>query len=169
MRFNVLVTGIDNSRSKTIVAHNLAGNRSVSLQHALSLLENLPVIYQVNLLKEEAEATIARLGKIGVKAGAVPVEIGENAVRENKIKEAAAVNPETVPRQPAETIRAPQPNFTYISGEKSAIGPPEKAGRKKLRIAAIVIAACFIGSSFSFPIHRLRIRSPAYQNKSRAC
>ena len=183
MRFNVLVTGIDNSRSKTIVAHNIAGNRSVSLQHALSLLENLPVIYQVNLLKEEAEASIARLGKIGVKADAVPMEIGGNAVRENKIKEAAAVNPETVPRQPAETIRAPQPNFTYISGEKQAMGPSEKAGRKKLRIGAIVIAACFIGlifvcaqvkfkfflpdSSASNPVPGISKQKPGLLNNSR--
>ena len=114
---------IDNARSKTIVAHNLAGNRGVSLEHAQSLLENLPVLYQVNLLKDDAEAVVARLGKIGVKASAVPKEIDFNAAKDNKTRETAAAAPEKVPPQPANAVAvpaaatgAPPPNFTYLSG-----------------------------------------------------
>jgi hypothetical protein len=149
MRFNVLVMRIDNSRSKTIVAHNLAGNRGVSLQHALSLLENLPVIYQTNVSKDDADASIARLNTIGVKAGAVPAEIGVNAARENKTKETAPATPETIPRQPStEPMSVPRPHFTYIRGVKPDVGPLVSSGRKKLRIGVLVITVCFIGLIF---------------------
>lgn len=160
MRFNVLVISIDNARSKTIVAHNLAGNRSVSLQHALSLLENLPVIYQINLSREDADDIVARLGKIGVKASAVPREMGFNDSKENKTRETdAAAGFETVPLQPVATATAPavasapadstsRPNFTYMAGVRPDNKPPVHDKRKNFRVWTIVAAACCIGLTF---------------------
>jgi len=168
MRFNILVMSIDNARSKTIVAHNLAGNRGVSLEHAQSLLENLPVLYQVNLLKDDAEAVVARLGKIGVKASAVPKEIDFNTAKDDTTREIAATAPEKTSPQPADAVAvpaaatgAPPPNFTYLSGGQFDGRSTVHDKRKNSRIWMIVGAAVFIGLIFLCAQVKLRFFLPA--------
>ena len=115
------------------------------------MLENLPVIYQVNLPKEDADAVIARLGKIGVKANAVPREMLADTARENKIKETVKKGLEIVSPQPAPpdaADNAPRPHFTYLSGVLPGTEPRVRDRRRNFKIKAIAAAACFIGLIF---------------------
>ena len=145
MRFTVLVTGIENPRSKAIVAHNLAGNRGVSLQLAMSLLENLPVLYQANLSKEDAAAAVARLAKIGVKAHAVVPEmdpIKENRPTAEGPQPTPAADTASMPAEKPVLSEEPRPRFSYIG--RAVINPESKTAhsRKAWKTLAPVFAVC---------------------------
>jgi hypothetical protein len=74
--------------------------------------------------------------------------MGVNVSRENKIKEPAEEGPEIAPSQPAVADNAPQPHFTYLSGDRPGIKPRVRDGRRNFKIKAIVSAACFAGLLF---------------------
>jgi hypothetical protein len=143
MRFTVLVIGIENPRSKAIVAHNLAGNRGVSLQLAMSLLENLPVLYQANLSKEDAAAAVARLAKIGVKAHAVVPEM--DPIKENRPASSPSPTPAAVMPTPVEKhvlSERPRPRFSYIGRAGAGPEPKTAHSRKAWKTLAPVFAIC---------------------------
>jgi hypothetical protein len=143
MRFTILVTSIENTRSKAIVAHNLAGNRGVSLQLAMSLLDNLPVLYQANLSKEDAGAAVARLAKIGVKANAVSSDM--RAPEENASLAVAPPPkpPSPPPVEPLVLGDAPRQRFSYI-GRAPENEEPKSGKKRKVRlIAAVILGICF--------------------------
>jgi hypothetical protein len=73
MHYAIHIKAIGSKRAGTIVAHNIAGNRSVSLHYAISLLENLPLVYMSDLAREEADSVMTQLEKIGVQAVIVPI------------------------------------------------------------------------------------------------
>ncbi len=66
MNYDIVIVKISRPQIKKVLAHHLAADPSVSLQKALSLLDNLPVAYMKNLSVKELEATRAKLDKMGV-------------------------------------------------------------------------------------------------------
>jgi hypothetical protein len=77
MKFDVLITHIaGGTKAKNIIARHLAHDPSISLQKALSLLENPPVVYMTGLLKEDAQYQVRLLEKIQVTAKLVEVQLG---------------------------------------------------------------------------------------------
>ncbi|HEX7510755.1 MAG TPA: hypothetical protein VF335_05615, partial [Chitinivibrionales bacterium] len=84
MRYSIHLTAIPNQRAHTIVAHNLAGNRNVSISYAQSLLENFPVVYMADVSHDDAETILRQLRKIGVQAHGVPLQRATQSLIKNE-------------------------------------------------------------------------------------
>lgn len=76
MKFDLVITRINNPHAANVVARRLAQDQNIPLHKALSLLENLPATYLQNIGAEEMVVQIAQLKKIGVAARALPVQPG---------------------------------------------------------------------------------------------
>ncbi len=149
MRYSLLLTGIGNPRAKTIVAHNLAGHRHVSLNYAQSLLENFPIVYQTDLLRDEAEVALRQLQKIGVKASIIPMDSHNAPLQDRETAEpdepAAAAKQEAPPAPEKHRAKAfIYKNDNHINGNRSVFGwkggPSEKRGVQTAIVAIIIIA-----------------------------
>jgi len=67
MSYNVIVTKINNPRSKTAVSRVLAQRPEISLQLAVDMVENLPVAVEKNLTKSQLVEALNRYKKMGVE------------------------------------------------------------------------------------------------------
>jgi hypothetical protein len=161
MRYSLLIEGVENPRARKIIAHNLAGNRSISLTHAESLLENVPVVYLTDLMKEDAEIKLRQLTSIGVRAKIVPVDLRMAPFMENK--DPAAPRPQPSPATaPSSSPRfvGPSPGHAFIFKEPAETVSQVKneAVKKRLIVtgAAAVIfifAAVFIAAGLKWRMH----------------
>jgi hypothetical protein len=75
MKFDIIITHIGNPKAKNIIAHHLAHDPSISLQKAMSMLENPPVVYMTSVLKDDAQYHMRQLEKIQVTAKLVEVQL----------------------------------------------------------------------------------------------
>jgi hypothetical protein len=96
MKFDIIITHIGNPKAKNIIARHLAHDPSISLQKALSMLENPPVVYMTGVLKDDAQYHLRQLEKIQVSAKCVAVQL-------------APLLPHSVPGFVPEHSAAPQP------------------------------------------------------------
>ena len=92
MNFDLIVIKLTKPHLKQVIAHHIAADPSISLQNALSRLDNLPLVYKKDLSFEELEKTTLQLQKLGAVCRAVesknPLEkltAGKKPV-ENEIK-----------------------------------------------------------------------------------
>jgi hypothetical protein len=67
MKYDLLVTGFTNSRAKTVVARHIAGGSGISLQHAMTMVEKLPVTLFQGLTEEETKLHIQRFSSLGIR------------------------------------------------------------------------------------------------------
>jgi len=67
MNYDVIIVKIPKPHIKKVLAHHLAADPSVSLQKALSLLDNLPVVYSRDLSAKELEDVLRQMAKLGVE------------------------------------------------------------------------------------------------------
>ncbi len=138
MRYSLLITAVDNPRAQKIVAHNLAGNRRISLSYAQSLLENVPVEYQTDLTKDDAEDKLRKLTAIGVRGKIVAVDMKTGPVPELRQPEApAAAQP---PQAPQEKIAASSRGGIFLFKENTVPVVPAHDGamKKRLLIAGVL-------------------------------
>ena len=161
MRYSLHIIAISNPRAFAIVARHIAGKRAVSLHYAKSLLENFPVVYETDLTKEDAEAGLRQLTKIGVKARLVPDEPLRAAAKENQLKRPLPPShPPVAPPPVPATQRGPVAPFTYT--EKDAAGShPHSVGRTPLIIGGAALAIAMLGAGFFLfvgPKWRLALR-----------
>jgi hypothetical protein len=150
MHYSLHIIAIGNPRAHTIVAHNIAGNRNVSLHYAQSLLENFPVVYLTDVTKEDAEAALRQLTKIGVRARVVP---GDSAVivapRGEEVREpseASATSSESSKAEAASKTRAV--SFIYKDEGVKDAGATGLARRGRLVAAAVVFLTIIIAAVF---------------------
>jgi hypothetical protein len=97
MKFDIIITHIGSDKAKSIIARHLAHDPSISLQKALSMLENPPVVYMTGVLKDDAQYHVRQLEKIQVRAKLVEVQL-------------APLLPHTVPQ--------------FVPGHAAAPAPP---------------------------------------------
>lgn len=71
MKYDLIIIKIDKTHIKTI-AKLLCTDPSISLQKALSMLENLPVTFKQGLSVEEVKAEGAKLSSLGAKVKTIP-------------------------------------------------------------------------------------------------
>ncbi len=71
MNYDLIVVKIGKPQIKQVLARHLASDPSVSLQKALSLLDNLPVVYMKDLSTKELKEAAGQLNKLGVECRAV--------------------------------------------------------------------------------------------------
>jgi hypothetical protein len=77
MKFDIIITHIAGAKAKNIIARHLAHDPSISLQKAMSLLENPPVVYMTGVLKDDALYQVRQLEKIQVTAKLVEVQLAQ--------------------------------------------------------------------------------------------
>jgi hypothetical protein len=75
MKFDIVITHIGSTKAKNIIARHLAHDPSISLQKAMSMLENPPVVYMTGVLKEDAQYQLRQLEKIQVTAKLIEVQL----------------------------------------------------------------------------------------------
>ena len=144
MRYTLLITAVGNPRAQKIVAHNLAGNRSISLSYAQSLLENLPLAYQTDLTSEDAHTNLKRLTAIGVQAHIVPASLKSESPKE--IKEAPDLPPPSATSEAKEQEQSTpemvpilRSALSFIPKKDGTLAAPEKQNRPNIRLAVIGI------------------------------
>jgi hypothetical protein len=69
--YDLIITKISRPHIKHVLARQLAANPSISHQKALSLLENLPIVYMRDLSIKELEEAVAHLHTMGVESRAI--------------------------------------------------------------------------------------------------
>jgi hypothetical protein len=121
MRYALLITAIGNPRARKIVAHNIAGHRSISLAYAESLLDKHTHIYMTDLTLEGAQASLKQFTAIGVQAAMRPVDEKNEAppepAKEQPVEKAA-------PRTASEP---PELKPTLVKEKPIAQTPPAKS------------------------------------------
>jgi hypothetical protein len=150
MRYSLLILAIDNPRARKIVAHNLAGNRRISLSYAQSMLENVPVEYQTDLTKDDAEAKLRKLTEIGVRGKIVSVDIKTGPVAEPRDEAHTAAAAETLKQPTPERISIAAQRISFKYTEKNE--PPQqlKGGTFKKRLLVIGLASLSIAIAVFF-------------------
>jgi hypothetical protein len=134
MKFDIVITHIGNLKAKNIVARHLAHDPSISLQKAMSMLENPPVVYIAGVLKEDAQYHVRQLEKIQVTAKLVEVQLAPllpHAV--------APFVPEHPPAPATPTPQPPQP-------KQPAVIPPSHPAAEQRRDANGAFGAGGAGS-----------------------
>jgi hypothetical protein len=142
MKYDVLITHIGNPKAKNIIAHHLAHDPSTSLQKALSLLENPPVVYMTGLLKDDALYQVKQLEKIQVTAKLVEVQLAP--LRPHTVAPFAPEHGAPLPQQPVQHTQQvspaappspqpvqpqhPAPNHVAEPAPKTAADTPAAAG-----------------------------------------
>jgi len=74
MKYDILITHVPTPKAKNIIARHLAHTPSISMQKALSMLDNPPVVYLTNMTRQDAEFQIRQLDKIQVRATLAPIK-----------------------------------------------------------------------------------------------
>jgi hypothetical protein len=149
MRYTILITAVGSPRAGKIVAHHLAGNRNVSLSYAQSLLENVPVVYQTDLTKDETDAIIKRLIAIGVQVKAVPTAslspIPKEPPGESDRKSPPFGATETDQQSTPEKAPAASPALSFVYRETVTPTPTVKTVemKKRLALGGIVVIIVF--------------------------
>jgi hypothetical protein len=165
MRFELHITAVESPRARKIVAHNLAGHRSVSLAYAESLLENLPVLYMADLTQDAANANYKRLIEIGVQAKIIPM--APKSVMPREVMEEpsvqpppATVSPEVKAAAPAPMVaKAPAP-VAFIPGKNSTFLREARENDSRIRVAAIAVVVVVIAVLAAIFYAGGKMRSP---------
>jgi hypothetical protein len=71
MRYDIIVTRINNPHAASVLARRLAHNGAMSLDRAMAALKTLPVPYDEGVSETQAGSTVLQLRKIGVLAKVV--------------------------------------------------------------------------------------------------
>ena len=71
MNYDLIIIKLTKTRLKQVIAHHIAVDPSISLQKALSLLDNLPLVYAKDLSFKELEDATHKLQKLGAVCRAV--------------------------------------------------------------------------------------------------
>jgi hypothetical protein len=152
MKFDIIITHIGSAKAKSIIARHLAHDPSISLQKALSMLENPPVVYMTGVLKDDAQFHVRQLEKIQVRAKLVEVQLAPllpHSVPQFVPDHAAAPAspPAARPAQPSHPATAPAPEpadsaLPAASGENTGSGATMT--RSKIIVMTSVAAALLI-------------------------
>jgi hypothetical protein len=130
MKFDIIITHIGSDKAKNIIARHLAHDPSISLQKALSMLDNPPVVYMTGLLKEDAQYHVRQLEKIQVRARLVEVQLAPllpHAVPQFVPDHAAAAAP-APPAPPPPRPAQPSTPATHQPAEPGDAAEPAAAG-----------------------------------------
>lgn len=150
--FDVIVTGMANKRTLTVLAHHLAQKPGVSLQKAQSMLARLPVIYDEGVPDIQAKDTVARLAKMGVTATirtAVPVMPGNNAAPGRaepvgKSKGAPPARPVVIAPHPVVKVPAVDVAGRLERLNVAALRDNRPHQRKRIDVSAIVLVGSIL-------------------------
>lgn len=71
MNYDLIIINLTKPHLKQVIAHHIAADPSISLQKALSLLDNLPLVYKKDLSFKELEKATLQLQKLGAICRAV--------------------------------------------------------------------------------------------------
>lgn len=144
MNYDLIIIKLTKPRLKQVIAHHIAADPSISLQKALSLLDNLPMVYKKDLSFKELEQASLQLQKLGAVCRAVeskiPIEshkagiqIPEKKVKEYKVPKQKPIKPYVKHKKSAETVSERHTSF----GTSPHIQPVKK--KKGMIINGIII------------------------------
>jgi len=157
MHYNLMVTGFDNSKSKTIVARLLASrNSSIPYQKALAMMEAPPVVLFEDIDSEEMAEHVVQFKKIGVRFKAIAVQPAVQA-RESEIPSTPPMHkPVLITGTPVLSEHKGIPSRTSDISEV-----PEKKRKwytmKRFHLGAFaVVAAYILVMTFLFRIQKTR-------------
>ena len=162
MLYSIHITAINNKRAGTIVAHHIAGNRNVSLHYALSMLENLPLVYMTDLTKDEADTALRQLTKTGVTANIVKGETVNIPLPSEGAPKETQPQPTVVPAMPVSTppvARITPVSFIYkdVASCNDSAKPDDK--KRNILVAMAFVCTCIVSISVVFLVH------PAHKKK----
>jgi tetratricopeptide (TPR) repeat protein len=176
MNYDLVIIKLTKPHLKQVIAHQLAADPSISLQKALSLLDNLPIIYMKELSIKELEEATYQLNKLGVVCRAVESEnpIDKLGKREIPEEESAKVSVEQIDTQKAPEFKQERPSVGRVfkrvmfSSSGARVKPVEKEKpkeKKKNTLANILLAGgiivgviiiFIIGKNKTFKIQSIR-------------
>jgi tetratricopeptide (TPR) repeat protein len=140
MKFDVLIIGIGDPKARNIVSKHVAHASGVTIQNALSMLDNLPVAFATSVTNDEAQLLIRQLDKINVAARMVdarpPQPIFRGGYLADKPKTKSQPEPNTPSVVPIHTKTPRSPDLI----------PPSQNGNltAKKKIAAITMTGAAI-------------------------
>lgn len=155
MNYDLIIVKINNPHSKKVLAHKIAADPAISMQKALSLLENLPAVYMKDLSTKELEEASDYLVKIGVVCRAVEsrdpfVQPGittipkpqEHTIQQHTIKEHVQAPKMPAVSQPVSISLKPHLDNTQKGSEASNPKKkkiwPDSPGARMAIIASII-------------------------------
>lgn len=153
MLYDLLITKIDRSHKNTL-AKLLCADPSVSLQKALSMLENLPVTYKTGLKKEDAKRELEKLKLLGAVVTPIESKIKEDPIEEilnaeeeeSKVDKKVEEKKTTPPQKEYSSERAIRAEVKSSKNRTiSRIGPPAKKKKKSNLTGVIVLLAAIAG------------------------
>lgn len=161
MNFDVIIVKIPKPQIKKVLAHHLAADPSVSLQKALSLLDNLPVVYMRDLSAKELETTLKQLAKMEVQCQVVESKNPLDGIKKSKdsqkgIPSAAkkAQDESNISERKAKvlsTMRSGQ-RVTFKSSPSRSNQPEQKKPEKKRSVVINLLLLIIIGAVISFVV-----------------
>ncbi len=168
MNYDLIIVELTKPHLKHVIAHQIAADPSVSIQDAMSLLDNLPFVYMKNLTSRELADVSFQLDKLGVVYKAVeskeiPYKHGRmNVLHEGSIethveKPAAETNSEAVYKRPKVKMLKKRVTFSgSVSDEKTYRRNNNKLKNFFFSIILIIIVLIifFVGKN-----RRYKIRS----------
>ncbi len=142
MNYDLIIIKLTKPRLKQVIAHHIAADPSISLQKALSLLDNLPLVYKKDLSFKELEKTSLQLQKLGAVCRAVesknPLKkleadkkIPEKKVKTSKVQRQDLIGSGVIRKKPAEKV-SERVNFFGTA-------PQEKPVKKKKSVITNII------------------------------
>jgi hypothetical protein len=148
MKFDIIITHIGNPKAKNIIARHLAHDPSISLQKAMSMLENPPVVYMTGIMKDDAQYHVRQLEKIQVSAKLVEVQLAPllpHAAAPSMPEHAASTTaPPSKPAQPSLPLPHPAAGNVHSAGNAPVAenaGPAEGITRNRIVVISSVSAA----------------------------
>ncbi|MBD3345637.1 MAG: hypothetical protein GF401_11305 [Chitinivibrionales bacterium] len=146
---DLIITSINNPRAYPVLTRNLAGDPSISLEKARTMLQNLPVTYLTDISQTEAEEAIIQLNKLGVTAkiiqpqSSTPLSQGKNVTWK----------PADTTKEPSKkpTVRKKAAIYRSPAQKVSSIGTRTSPKSTKIRniasgIAGIAVMALIVGA-----------------------
>ncbi len=149
MNYDVIILKIPKPHIKKVLAHHLAADPSVSLQKALSLLDNLPIVYSKDLSAKELEDVLRQMAKLGVECQIVesknPLDfIKETETPQKDVTKKSDILKASGKKPKAVSERRGGQRVTFQSASSGPRLPIEKKPEKKKSILKNILVVCIL-------------------------
>ncbi len=153
MNYDLIILKITKPHLKQVIAHHIAADPAVSLQKALSLLDNLPLVYRRDLSFKELEAATLQLNKLGAVCRAVESRSPLDRKNIEKQRAPRISAQESIVHRAAESPDAGQITKARQSSFKApdtGAGKNVRSGRKAGLPAGGLLAGVFFAGAIIF-------------------
>lgn len=139
MRYDLIITAINNEHANTVLARNIAHRKSISLQNALMLIYHPPVTFLENVPLNEIETISKQLSKIGVKYELKESKIIEETGKSEQKKDTQSSYNYNVQLTSSAFDHKYQKNWSKVSNHNDYIEEKKNLRKKILSVAGYIL------------------------------